>query len=203
MARKERISKGKTMSPNYFVFCEGDTEVTYTEMLRSHYRLPIHIIAKKTLLNITPALIERCKSVYVQTKNDHTYLMYDLDVATMLDRLKKVTGAVLLCSNPCFELWLLLHYCEQKNELKSYDCVSKLVGFEKQYKKGVLTDDMKRHLIKAKDAAIERAQSLVAFNNPSTTVYQLVKDLDKLKQEEEKKEQNDMLNHPCVIKNVQ
>ena len=22
MARKERISKGKTMSPNYFVFCE-------------------------------------------------------------------------------------------------------------------------------------------------------------------------------------
>ena len=46
------------MIPNYFVFCEGDTEVTYVEMLRAYYRLPIHIIAKKTLLNITPALVE-------------------------------------------------------------------------------------------------------------------------------------------------
>lgn len=83
MARKERVSKGKTMRPNYFVFCEGDTEVAYIDMLRSYYRLPIHIIAKKTLLNITSALIERCKSVYIQTKDDRTYLMYDLDVEKM------------------------------------------------------------------------------------------------------------------------
>ena len=176
------------MSPNYFVFCEGDTEVAYTEMLRAHYRLPIHIIAKKTLLNITPALIERCKAVYVQTKNDHTYLMYDLDVVTILERLQKVTGAILLCSNPCFELWLLLHYAEQKSELKSVECVNKLIGFEKQYKKGVLTEDMKRHLVETKDAAIERAKSLVAYGNPSTTVYKLIEDLDKLKQEQEKKD---------------
>ena len=175
------------MSPNYFVFCEGDTEVAYTEMLRAHYRLPIHIIAKKTLLNITPALIERCKAVYVQTKNDHTYLMYDLDVVTVLERLQKVTGAILLCSNPCFELWLLLHYAEQKSELKSVECVNKLIGFEKQYKKGVLTEDMKRHLVETKDAAIERAKKLVAYGNPSTTVYKLIEDLDKLKQELEKK----------------
>ena len=187
MARKERISKGKTMSPNYFVFCEGDTEVAYTELLRALYRLPIHIIAKKTLLNITPALIERCKPVYVQTKNDHTYLMYDLDVATMLERLQKVAGAVLLCSNPCFELWLLLHYTEQKSELKSDECVAKLIGYEKQYKKGALSDELKRHLIENKDTAIERAKSLVAYDNPSTTVYRLIEDLDKLKQEEEKK----------------
>ena len=65
--------------PNYFVFCEGDTEVAYIEMLRSFYRLPIHIIAKKTLLNITPSLVERCKNdwqtIYTQT----------LDKAKMLD----------------------------------------------------------------------------------------------------------------------
>lgn len=29
MARKARMSKGKTMKPNFFVFCEGETEVTY------------------------------------------------------------------------------------------------------------------------------------------------------------------------------
>ena len=102
MARKERISKGRTMMPNYFVFCEGDTEVAYIEMLRSFYRLPIHIIAKKTLLNITPSLVERCKSAYVQTKNDRTYLMYDLDVPSMLERLLKVEG--LLSSVPILVL---------------------------------------------------------------------------------------------------
>ena len=191
MARKERISKGKTMSPNYFVFCEGDTEVAYTEMLRAHYRLPIHIIAKKTLLNITPALVERCKAVYVQTKNDKTYLMYDLDVATMLERLQKVTDAVLLCSNPCFELWLLLHYADQKTELKSGECVSKLIDVEKQYKKGTLSDEMKQHLVENQNTAIDRAKKLTAYNNPSTTVYQLIDDLEKLKKEQEEKHQQD------------
>lgn len=74
MARVQRTSKGKTMKPNYFVFCEGETEVAYVEMLRAHYRLPIHIIPKRTLLNVTPALISRCKANYVETKHDMTFL---------------------------------------------------------------------------------------------------------------------------------
>lgn len=93
MARKPRLSKGIVMRPNFFVFCEGDTEVKYVELLRSHFRQPIHIIAKKTLLNITPELVERCKATYIQTKDDHTFLMYDLDVPTMLERLKKISDA--------------------------------------------------------------------------------------------------------------
>lgn len=117
MARVQRTSKGKTMKPNYFVFCEGETEVAYVEMLRAHYRLPIHIIPKRTLLNVTPALISRCKANYVETKHDMTFLMYDLDVPSVLSRLQKIPGAILLCSNPCVELWLLLHYTT--NVLKS------------------------------------------------------------------------------------
>ena len=143
---------------------------------------------KKTLLNITPAFVERCKAVYVQTKNDHTYLMYDLDVATMQERLQKVPEAVLLCSNPCFELWLLLHYTDQKTELKSDECVSKLISVEKQYKKGVLSDEIKRYLIENKNTATDRAKKLTAYNNPSTTVFRLIDDLDKLKKEEEEKQ---------------
>ena len=30
------------------------------------------------MLNVTPALVQRCKAMYVQTNNDQTYLMYDL-----------------------------------------------------------------------------------------------------------------------------
>ena len=181
MARKERQPKGKTMRPNYFVFCEGDTEVAYIETLRAHYRLPIHIIAKKTLLNITAALVERCKSIYVQTKDDQTYLMYDLDVATMLDRLQKIPNTTLLCSNPCFELWLLLHYTDQKTELTSERCVSRLAAFIKQYKKGCIPDEVKKYLMETFPTAMERAKNLTVYTNPSTTVYKLSEDLEKLK----------------------
>lgn len=182
MARKERISKGRTMLPNFFVFCEGDTEVAYVDMLRSHYRLPLHIIAKKTLLNITPALVERCKSAYIQTKSDKTFLMYDLDVPTMLQRLQQVPDATMLCSNPCFELWLLLHYADQKTELSSTECVGRLSSYVKHYKKGVLLLTDKQHLISNATTATSRAKALQAFNNPSSTVYLLLEALDSMKQ---------------------
>ena len=53
MARKARMSKGKTMKPNFFVFCEGETEVTYIKYLRSLYHVPIQIIPKKSDSNIS------------------------------------------------------------------------------------------------------------------------------------------------------
>ena len=181
MARKERVSKGRTMMPNYFVFCEGDTEVAYIEMLRSFYRLPIHIIAKKTLLNITQSLVERCKSAYVRTKSDRTYLMYDLDVSSMLERLQKVSGATLLCSNPCFELWLLLHYIDHRTELSSIECVKRLAAFIRQYKKGILRVEDRLYLLSSQKDAANRARKLKEFFNPSSTVYRLIDDLESLK----------------------
>lgn len=153
-------------------------------MLRSQYRLPIHIIAKKTLQNVTSSLVERCKAVYVQTASDKTYLMYDLDVTEMLERLQKVSGAELLCSNPCFELWLLLHYNEVKTAITSEDSLKKLSVVAKQYKKGTLSDEMIKHLNENADKAIKRAKKLQAYENPSTTVYLLLEELNRLKKEE-------------------
>ena len=181
------------MRPNYFVFCEGETEVAYTEMLRSHYRLPILIIARKTLQNVTTALVDRSKAVYVQTASDRTYLMYDLDVAEMLERLQKVTGAELLCSNPCFELWLLLHYQDIKTPLTSADCIKKLKAVAKQYKKGALADEMAKQLNSNVRKAIKRAKGMQKYGNPSTTVYLLVEELERLKEDEKEKKVSTVL----------
>lgn len=169
------------MRPNYFVFCEGETEVAYTEMLRGWYRLPIQIIAKKTSLNVTPALVERCKALYVQTKNDKTYLMYDLDVAGVLERLQKVPEATLLCSNPCFELWLLLHYVAQRGALASDACVTRLQKHVPQYRKGVLSAEMQLWLMEHVGVASARAKRLEANGNPSSTVYRLTEELERMK----------------------
>lgn len=117
MARVQRTSKGKTMKPNYFVFCEGETEVAYVEMLRAHYRLPIHIIPKRTLLNVTPALISRCKANYVETKHDMTFLMYDLDGLLSLADYRRYLG--LYCFAPILVLNYGCCYIIQTNVQKS------------------------------------------------------------------------------------
>ena len=166
------------MKPNFFVFCEGETEIAYVKFLRSLYRAPIQVIPKKGKSNISEDYIERSKNEYVQTKQDKVFLMYDLDVDGMLEHLQKIPNAELLVSNPCIELWFLLHYQEQKSEITSVKCVQKYQNVSKGYKKGTLSEEEKEVLAKNEDQAQERAKKLVEFQNPSSMVYIL---LEKLK----------------------
>ena len=166
------------MKPNFFVFCEGETEVAYVKFLRSLYRAPIQVIPKKGKSNISEDYIEKSKNEYVRTELDKVFLMYDLDVDGMLEQLQKIPNAELLVSNPCVELWFLLHYQDQKTEISSEKCIKKLQKVSKGYKKGTLLEEEKDVLTKNKELAIERAKKLAEFQNPSTTVYSL---LEKLK----------------------
>ena len=162
------------MKPNFFVFCEGETEMAYVKFLRSLYRAPIQVIPKKGKSNISEDYIERSKNEYVRTDQDKVFLMYDLDVDGILEHLQKIPNAELLVSNPCIELWFLLHYQEQKAEITSEKCVQKYQKVSKQYKKGALSEEEKKVLAESKDIAIKRAKKLLEFNNPSTTIYRLL-----------------------------
>ena len=167
------------MKPNFFVFCEGETEIAYVKFLRSLYRAPIQVIVKKGKSNISEDYIERSQNEYVRTEQDKVFLMYDLDVDGMLEQLQKIPNAELIVSNPCIELWFLLHYQDQKSEISSYKCIKKLQKVSKEYKKGTLSEEEKDVLAKNKDQALERAKKLVEFQNPSTTIHRL---LDLLKE---------------------
>ena len=107
--------------------------------------------------------------------------MYDLDVEGMLEHLQKISNTELLVSNPCIELWFLLHYQEQKLEISSDRCVQKYQKVSKGYKKGVLSEEEKKVLADKKELAIQRAKTLVEYGNPSATIYKL---LELLKKEE-------------------
>lgn len=174
MGRKIRLSKEKQMKPNFFVFCEGKTEIAYIKFLRSLYRVPIQVIPKKGKSNISKDDIENSKRDYVTTNQDKTFLMFDLDVAGVLEHLQKVPDAELLVSNPCVELWFLLHYQEQKSKLTSKKCIQKLQSFTKDYKKGALSEEEKNVLAANRDVAIKRAKLLEEYDNPSTTIYRLL-----------------------------
>ena len=179
MGRTVRNSKGKTMRPNFFVFCEGKTEITYVKFLRSVFRVPVQVVAKKSDSNISLEFIERSKREYVQTKNDQTFLMFDLDVEGMLEHLQKIPQATLLVSNPCVELWFLLHYQNVENEISSDECLRKLLIHSPQYEKGALTEDEKQTLVENTSEAIERAKRLEEYKNPSTLVYRLIEAMER------------------------
>lgn len=168
------------MKPNFFVFCEGETEVAYVKFLRSIYRVPIQIIPKKSDSNISNKYIDNCKKEYVTTKSDRTFLMFDLDVDGMCEHLQKIKNAVLLVSNPCIELWFLLHYEDCKNELDSDTCMRRLKIKSQRYSKGVLLQEEKLFLTANVAYAMKRAKLLEIYKNPSTTVYRLIRDLSEI-----------------------
>ena len=174
MGRKTRVSKEKQMKPNFFVFCEGKTEIAYVKFLRSLYRVPIQVIPKKGKSNISKDDIDNSKRDYVTTDQDKVFLMFDLDVAGVLEHMQKIPDAELIVSNPCVELWFLLHYQEQKTKLTSKKCLQKMQTSSKEYKKGVLSEDEKTVLAANRDVAIQRAKALKEYDNPSTTVYRLL-----------------------------
>ena len=178
MAKKNRVSRGKQMKPIFFVFCEGETEMEYVRFLRSLYRAPIQVIVKKGKSNISEDIIEHSKREYVTTGKDKVFLMYDLDVTGMLDHLQMIPNTELLVSNPCIELWFLLHYQEQKTAISADKCNLLLHKASKEYKKGVLSDKEKKSFANNRCLAVKRAKSLTEYDNPSTTVYRLLELLD-------------------------
>lgn len=174
MARRVRTSKEKRMKPNFFVFCEGETEVAYVMHLRSKYRVPIQIIPRKSDSNISCRYIENCKKEYELTDRDQTFLMYDLDVAGVLEQLKCIPGAILLVSNPCIELWFLLHCVDVSAEQNQNACVKMYKKFSSNYSKGKLGIVDINIFATGEENAIQRAKKLNSPNNPSTTVYKLI-----------------------------
>ena len=178
MGRKIRKSKEKQMKPNFFVFCEGKTEIEYVKFLRSLYRVPIQVIPKKGKINISEEDIEHSKREYVTTGRDRVFLMYDLDVVGTLERLNRIPDVELLVSNPCIELWFLLHYQVRKTEITTDRCLQAFQKVSNEYKKGALSDKEKFVLAENRLLAVERAKELVDYRNPSSTVYRLLEILD-------------------------
>jgi hypothetical protein len=183
--REARYSKGKTIRPTFFVFCEGKTEEKYIRYLRSYYRLPIEINAKIAGNRITSKYIMNYKKKWDSHANDKTFLIYDGDIEEIsckLEEIKReIKNIIVLLSIPCFELWFLLHFSEQRADLTSVECIAHLKKNIENYQKGHLDEKLKAHLSEYQSDAIARAKSLLTSANPSTSVYKLIEELNTLK----------------------
>ena len=178
MARHQRISKGKTIRPTFFVFCEGETEEAYIGLLKRLYRIPVEISSKIAGNRITRKYIQHTLLSKPQDPKDKIFLLYDLDVPEMLVKLQAIPDTFLLASNPCFELWYILHYQHQSHTISSEECIAKFEKLCREYKKGKISNPLGSKLNAHRDKAIERAKKLMSYENPSTTVYLLIEELE-------------------------
>jgi hypothetical protein len=108
-------------------------------------------------------------------------LVYDLDVTGMHSKLEKIKDTILLASNPCIELWFLLHYKNQKSAVDSKYCCRELGNRNKKYTKGIIDNKLYKKLLDKRKDAIKRARELRAFQNPSSTMYLFLEKLEELK----------------------
>lgn len=182
MARRRREPRGKKINPTLFVFCEGDTEVAYINLLKSIYRIPsIQIHPKIGGNNITSEYIRNSKEGKPTHEKDLNFLMYDIDVSEIIERLSKIDDCTLLLSNPCIELWFLLHYKNQTANINGIICCREMENRNRVYKKGAIDKKLKEKLISKREDAVKRAKGLTDNNNPSSTVYKFIEILDELK----------------------
>ena len=178
MASRREKTPAKQMRKIALVICEGETEVCYINLLKTWYKSPIRIVSHIEGTKITPSLVEkRTKELKIsQWDRVHTFLMYDMDVQAINEKLQRCKAEMLL-SNPCFEIWLLLHAKSQKSAINTDALIKELkksAPVWKNYSKSAFTDTQKAFLNSNKDIAVARAKELHEFLNPSTGIYKLI-----------------------------
>ena len=180
--RLRKYKKPRKIRKTILVICEGETERAYIEMLKRDYRLPVTIKSKVVGNKINKRLINQyLKELQVEYSEDVVIVfVYDSDVETIVDRLKELNGLLIL-SNPCIELWFLLHAGNQERSISSDDVVKLLISSSSEwqnYNKGLLSTKQVETLLRDKKDAIERARKLQWPNNPSSNMYQFIEILE-------------------------
>jgi len=103
--------------------------------------------------------------------------MFDLDVARTLEKLEELDG-IILASNPCLDLWFILHYREQRASLSTASCLKILKEIWPNDEKWKLTETQKRELMEFLSRAKERVKQLRGYENPSTSVNVFIEYLE-------------------------
>ncbi len=182
MVRSRAASRGKKINPNFWVFCEGETEEAYVSFLRSRYRIPITIVPKIVGNKITERFIKSYKRGKPVHEKDRDFLMYDADIPELLEPLKSIKSAMLLASSPSIELWFLLHYKNQTASITTKDCIKELENRNRNsYHKGIIDDKLVAKLTDHYPEANKRAKCLTIHKNPSSNIHEFIEILENIR----------------------
>ena len=175
------VCEGRVTEPQYIRGLERQLRNTTVEVV-----IPRQHGVPRTLVDAAVALKAKADRDARRLKDDfiafdEVWCVYDVDahpkLSEALDK-AKANGVELAISNPCFELWLLLHFRDSPGARDRHD-VQRLVGsFIGGYQKRVDFDQLAPGL----DSARARARRLhedaermgESGRNPTTGVFRLV-----------------------------
>jgi hypothetical protein len=177
--------------PRILIVCEGTrTEPGYFSALHHTERIPIVLVISPG--GVPKTLVERA----VELKNaaekdarsredenllyDHVWCVFDIDEhPAVLDAKQQArdNGIDLAISNPCFELWILLHFQDQRAHIDRAVVQRQCAKYLPDYEKKVPFNKLHPKY----DEAVQRALALDAWqqtrraegSNPSTGIHKL------------------------------
>jgi RloB-like protein len=193
--RSGRRPAFRNPKPLFLVVCEG--AVTERQYLRGYERtrrrsnVQIEVADQqgvpKTLVTI--AINRKLDAERKSQQESDDFLQYD-EIWCVFDvddhpgvndakQLALANGIELAISNPCFELWLLLHFRECPGMGHRHSIRSKLKKHLRKYDKSIDFEQFKPHCEAASRRAASLDQLAESINepgrNPTTGVYKLVR----------------------------
>ncbi len=187
--------RGATREPlaRVLIVCEGQvTEPHYFNQLRHLERCPVALklhggAVPKTLVEMAVKMKKESGARAGRKRDqnlryDHVWCVFDVDAhPSIADALQQArdNGICTAVSNPCFELWALLHFQDQTKSVTRQVVQSLCRKHMPGYAKELPCEEL---IAKCEDA-VARSTALVKWHsdrgtpggNPSTTVHELVR----------------------------
>ena len=181
--------------PRFLIVCEGtQTEPEYFREMRHLERSLIELELSPG--GVPKTLVERAaemkKAAVVSAKRqkdyhlkyDHVWCVFDIDEHPFVPEAKQQArdnGIDVAVSNPCFELWALLHFRDQRAHIERgplhHECKQCMPGYEKRLPTSQLHPLCEDALQRARDLHQWQRTRGCDGENPSTGVYRLVEQI--------------------------
>jgi hypothetical protein len=193
--------------PRLLVCCEGQvTEPSYFNGLKrqGHNNL-LHVevkpggLAPKTLVDYAVGLKDEAERAARRQNDDNlkfdeVWCVFDVDAHEHIPdaKQKAATNRVSLAiSNPCFELWLLLHFQDQRAHIERHHvqsaCPGHMPGYDKEVPFETVFPHHQEAVARADALEIWQGQQNRPGGNPSTGIHRLTTRIMELGREEQLK----------------
>jgi hypothetical protein len=179
----------------FLIVCEGEvTEPRYFRHLRLQERglVEVKVVpggVPKTVVELAVKLKKDAEAEAKRRKDanlryDHVWCVFDIDEHPFVREAKhqaRDNAIEVAVSNPCFELWLLLHFQKQTAHIErdrvAHLCRTHMPGYKKEPRCELLTPRQAEALTRAARLDDWQATRGNAGANPSTGVHHLVRQI--------------------------
>lgn len=184
-------TQGSESSDLFYIFYEGETEKVYLRNFQNHdTRIKLIYCDNTDPLGITAFAVRKIEEDGFD-EGDVAWCVFDAGTKNQKELSNAYSQAKnnnirIAISNPCIELWFLLHFKDIRKQQTTKSCLSVLKCHIKNYSKG---KDCYNKLIRNQKIAIIRAKRLnnrimrykikpyTQNANPCTHVYKLIKEI--------------------------